>query len=102
MEKFSWSVFFLPTVGSAKSMIQSKWAETLITSAPIVLVILLAGGGGKWEGTVTRQFVTICGRIKQEGQLQNTLAQTLIKVRHIYLYKGLHVVQYMQVGSTWV
>lgn len=61
MEKFSWSVFFLSTVGSAKSMIQSKWAEAFITSAPIVLLIPLAGRGGKWEGMVTRQFVTICG-----------------------------------------
>lgn len=90
MEKFFCSVFFLSTVGSAKSMIQSKWAEALITSASIVLLIPLAGGGGKREGMVTRQFVTICGWIKEGGQLKHPHAD-MIKIRHIYLYKELQV-----------
>lgn len=51
---FCWSVFFLSTLGSVKVMIQSNWAEVFITSAPIVLLIPPAGGGGKWEGMVAR------------------------------------------------
>lgn len=63
MHKFSWSGLFLSACGISlvKSMIQNKQVEALITStsAPIVALIPFAGGGGRWEGVVTRQFVTL-------------------------------------------
>ncbi len=51
---------FNQTVGSAQSVIQNKQVEALITgtSPPIVALIPSAGGGGRWEGMVTRPFLT--------------------------------------------
>lgn len=52
---------FYLTVGSAKSMIQNKQVEALITCAspPFVAIIPFAGGGGgKREGMLIRLLLT--------------------------------------------